>query len=585
MSLEKKLSRPALVALVALVAGVVMFTNLGGPRLWDRDEPRNAGCAWEMLQRGDWVTPIFNDELRGHKPVLLYWLMMSAYGTFGVDEFSARFWSALLAVGSACLTALMGFHLFGRAVGLLGGVMLATSLMFGVAGRAATPDSLLIFTCTSALAWFVCRGMPASGQATSFAGFPRRWSFAAVFYGILALAVLAKGPVGMVLPTAVVGAFLLVTSEAPFGTRRGWWHRASAAVVLFCKTCWRMRLLTAIGMVLAIAAPWYVWVGLRTEGQFLYDFFIEHNLNRARRPMEGHDGPFFYYLLAVMLGFFPWSIFLLPTGWEAVRTVRTRARESLGVTFLLSWFVVWIGIFSIAQTKLPSYITPCYPALALLTAHFLVHWCRQTTAVAAIWPKVAFGILAAVGVAMLIGLPIAASRLLPGDEWLAVIGAIPLLTAVGAAWLSRLERRWAAAGALGLGALLLCVSLFGVAAQRVDRHQHFDQLLGTVSARASQPALASLGVLEPSWVFYARRPVRSLAADAARATPQFPTIEQFLSSRDDAYVITTRSEYERQKAALPAEISVVDEVPYFLKEEQLVLLGRQSPRVAERPAR
>jgi len=85
-------------------AAVVFFFNLGGPRLWDRDEPRNAGCAWEMIQRGDWVTPYFNGQIRDHKPVLLYWFMMSAYAVFGVNEFAARFWSALLGVGSVALT-------------------------------------------------------------------------------------------------------------------------------------------------------------------------------------------------------------------------------------------------------------------------------------------------------------------------------------------------------------------------------------------------------------------------------------------------------------------------------------------------
>ena len=88
--------------LIVLVAGVVLFTNLGGPTLWDRDEPRNAGCALEMLQRGDWMVPVFNAELRAHKPILLYWLIMSAYELFGVNELrpvsarpcwaSARYW-------------------------------------------------------------------------------------------------------------------------------------------------------------------------------------------------------------------------------------------------------------------------------------------------------------------------------------------------------------------------------------------------------------------------------------------------------------------------------------------------------------
>ncbi len=90
------------VVLLLAACWAVFFLNLGGPKLWDRDEPRNAGCAKEMMQRGDWVTPIFNGELREQKPVLLYWLMMSAYTMFGFGEFGARFWSA--ADGSAACT-------------------------------------------------------------------------------------------------------------------------------------------------------------------------------------------------------------------------------------------------------------------------------------------------------------------------------------------------------------------------------------------------------------------------------------------------------------------------------------------------
>ena len=146
--------------LVLLLASVVMFTALGGPRLWDRDEPRNAGCAAEMLAANDWVTPVFNGELRSHKPVLLYWLIMPGYQAFGVNEFTARMPSALLAVGTCLLTLFMGTRLFNRQVGLLSAIILCTTMMFVVAGRAATPDSVLIFFTTAATAVFVAWAFP-----------------------------------------------------------------------------------------------------------------------------------------------------------------------------------------------------------------------------------------------------------------------------------------------------------------------------------------------------------------------------------------------------------------------------------------
>src|SRR5262245_26270222 len=141
--------------LVIAVAALVMLTNLGGPRLWDRDEPRNAGCALEMLARQDWVVPWFNGELRAHKPVLLYWCIMVSYSALGVSEFSARLPSALCAIGTTLCAYSIGRRLFGLRAGVWAGIALATSLMFVVAGRAATPDALLIFCTTLALAIYV----------------------------------------------------------------------------------------------------------------------------------------------------------------------------------------------------------------------------------------------------------------------------------------------------------------------------------------------------------------------------------------------------------------------------------------------
>ena len=131
----KQLSLHLLLLLV--VAGGIFFTNLGSAKLWDRDEPRNAGCAVEMMSRNDWVVPTFNNELRYQKPVLLYWLMMSAYWMFGTNEFAARFWSSLLGVGTVLLTYGLARRLFSPNVGLLAGIVLASTIMFDVAARAA----------------------------------------------------------------------------------------------------------------------------------------------------------------------------------------------------------------------------------------------------------------------------------------------------------------------------------------------------------------------------------------------------------------------------------------------------------------
>ncbi|MGE3777154.1 MAG: ArnT family glycosyltransferase, partial [Pirellulaceae bacterium] len=152
---------------LCLLALVVCGINLGGAKLWDRDEPRNAGCAAEMLARGDWVVPVFDTELRTHKPVLLYWLIMSAYSVLGVNEMAARLPSVLLATGTVLCTYEMGRRLFSRQVGIWAATALATSLLFVMAGRAATPDAALIFFSTLSLTVYVCAVFPVEGAARS----------------------------------------------------------------------------------------------------------------------------------------------------------------------------------------------------------------------------------------------------------------------------------------------------------------------------------------------------------------------------------------------------------------------------------
>ena len=202
------------VIILLSVSTVVFFFNLGETQLWDRDEPRNAGCAAEMLAQGQWVVPIFNDELRHQKPVLLYWLIMSAYSVFGVNEFSARFWSAALATGTTLATYTLARRLLGSKIALYAAIALSTSLMFDVAARAATPDSVLIFCGTTALMIYVIGTFARKDGELRLVQeggwFPSNPGYVVGMYLMLGLGVLAKGPVGFLLPMAMIGLFMLI---------------------------------------------------------------------------------------------------------------------------------------------------------------------------------------------------------------------------------------------------------------------------------------------------------------------------------------------------------------------------------------
>lgn len=589
-------------AIVVLVTAIVMLTNLGGPRLWDRDEPRNAGAAREMLEAGDWVVPTFNARLRAHKPVLLYWCIMSSYSVLGVSEFSARLPSALCAIGTTLCTWFIGRRLFGPMAGVWAAIALASSLMFGVAGRAATPDSVLIFCTTLATAIYVggtfrarFDGAPCDTAAqliTPGHYFPQHWPTAIAMYAAMGLAVLAKGPVGLVLPTAVIGMFLLIV-RLPADGLPSQFNLGSFLLRLirpfepvhFLRTCWYMRPLTAIFTVAAVAVPWYWAVGLATDGQFLEGFFWEHNVRRATETMEGHRGGFlWFYPLAILIGFFPWSCFALPLMLDT--SAQVRRRDGAGASFILAvcWVAVYVGLFSIARTKLPSYITPCYPGLALLVGSYVDRWSRDATSVARWWLPLAFAVLALVGGAFAVAIPQVATRYLPGEEWLGLLGLTPLAGGVACIGLAFVRNYRAAATAFAGSAVVFSTMLFAVGAQRADEHQTSHLILRSIFEHSENPTIASYKILEPSWVFYAGRPIRELPKQDTTIqlelhpgyvqTQSIPAATHFFLANSDPFLITTE-EHLRELVPLPEGVQILAETDLFLQGERLVLLGRE----------
>jgi 4-amino-4-deoxy-L-arabinose transferase-like glycosyltransferase len=612
------------IALVTAVAAFVMLTNLGGPRLWDRDEPRNAGCAREMLTRNDWVVPTFDGELRTHKPVLLYWCIMTSYLSLGVNEFAARLPSALCAIGSVICTYRMGRRLFGSQAGIWAAIALATSLMFVVAGRAATPDSLLIFCTTLALTIYLCGTFRPRFETTPLDAppqlivtgcyFPQHFPTVLALYAAVGLGVLAKGPVGLILPTAVIGMFLLIVrlpnrgdiiDSASLGDRL---VRVIGPFepLHFLKTCWSMRPFTAIFSATAVALPWYWAVGLATHGEFLRGFFLEHNLSRAAATMENHSGTIFFYPLAILVGFFPWSVFALPLALDTALQLR-RPRHNLKLPtpysplptptsfhagYLLSvcWIGVYVVLFSLARTKLPSYVTPCYPALALLVGNYIDRWSRQSAAVAGRWLLAAFACLALAGIGIAIAVPLAVKDILPGEEWLGLLGLVPIAGGIVCVAFALIRSYRAAAGSFAFAAITFATLLFAVALGRIDRHQTNHLLWQAIYARSRAPQVASYRILEPSWVFYGNRPVKEITVrEITAAPPGGPRLaaEQaahFLAQHSDAYLITTRQRLAELSPFLPTEVQVIAETPYFLKRNQeLVVLSRHPDPTAALP--
>jgi hypothetical protein len=472
-------------ALLVLAGSALFLVNLGGPSLWDLDEGRNAGCAYEMVVRGDYLVPTFNAELRVDKPPLLYWLQAAAYEYLGVNELAARLPSALAALLTVLLTYELGRSLFGPAAGLLAGLVFASTPMVCASAHFANPDALLnLFTVAPLLAFWL--GYSRAG----------RYPFVPVGLG-MALAVLAKGPVGLVMPVAVIGLFLL-------------WERR-------LRLLWTPRL--ALGcLAFGLAAlPWYALVGAETKGAFLRGFLWTHNLGRFQGTMENHSGGPFFYVLVLAVGFAPWSAFLGPAVWYSVRGTPGLAPR---YRFLWCWAGAYFVFFTLSATKLPNYILPVCAPLAVLTAHFLERWRLGEVRPRAWVVAGSLGAVALVGVGAAAGLALAGGA---ASEWLprlprleglgrwAFVGLFPVLGAAAAAWCLRRGRRGAMLVSLVASAFFLLGPLAAWGAAALDDYKAARPLVE--ESGALQPThdirvgTYELGYL-PSLTFYCRRTVR-----------------------------------------------------------------------------
>ena len=599
------------ILLLVFVAGAIFFISIGRARLWDRDEPRNAGCAVEMMQRGDYVVPIFNDELRHQKPVLLYWLMISAYKLFGISEFSARFWSAVLGCGTVLLTYGIGRTLFGSRVALIAGIALASSLMFAVAARAATPDSLLIFLSTLGIYCYVVGtfstgsdGSPVLRDANHW--FPQDLKYVIAMNLAFGLAVLAKGPVGLVVPTAIIGMFLLIqrlpSLESPSRESVTTINGLSRALlsslrvlnpVHFFQTCWYMRPITAVLCTMTVAAPWFIAVHIQTEGRFSELFFLNENLNRATSVMENHSGGWWFYPLAIAIGFFPWSVLFGPTIVACFQMISQDSKKKPMIVFLVCWILVQVGLFSVAETKLPSYVTPCYPALALLTAFCLVEWLPVLDRRRKYWQLGAYSTLILGGGITGAALAYATSTYFPQISWISLIGLVPVVGGVIGIWISIQNKPEWQSRVLAATAFIYCLGFFGVGTVAVDSVRDTHVVLNRIKESERERKVATYRCLESSWVFYAGRPIHELSRSAVgsgkiqstarhRWWQRKPVIspEDFAHENPDAWLVTTDEHVEQLLNRLPKGFRVVEKTDFFLKSDRQLLLLTKSDQLA-----
>jgi 4-amino-4-deoxy-L-arabinose transferase-like glycosyltransferase len=346
---------------LVLLCWLAFFRGLGTLGLMDKTEALFVEVGHQMHLRNDWVTPWWNGERFFDYPVWGYWMVALAFRVLGVSAWAARLPVALAASSVVVAAFAMLWHWgggqerlqtrWGRAA--LGAGVLATSPGWIGWGRTSTTDMFLASAISLALLAFLLAHLQPSASPLAVLG---RIGMA-LFSGI---AVLAKGPVGVLLPLLVIGAFLLLSDQ---------WRRWLNPI----------HLLAMGALFLAVAAPWYGAAAQANGADFLGGFLGFSNLQRFTSVIYDHPGPPWFYLPWLLLLLFPWSLFL-PVAFAGLgfwRRDRWRSAlqppapgDTVGL-FLLLWLLIPLAFFSAAATKLPGYILPIVPAGALLVALFL----------------------------------------------------------------------------------------------------------------------------------------------------------------------------------------------------------------------
>jgi 4-amino-4-deoxy-L-arabinose transferase-like glycosyltransferase len=477
-------------ALLCLLCLALYAPGLAAIPPLDRDEARFAQATRQMLETGDFIHIRFQDEARNKKPIGIYWLQATAVALFSTPD-SSEIWpyrlpSALAAIAVVLLTFALGARLLSsRLAGLLSAVLMASALGLVVEAHLAKTDAALLAT--------VVAGQGALGlvYVAIRAGrrVPRALPF--VFWLAEAAGILLKGPAGPVL------ALLTVVSLA-IADRDIRWVR-------------ELRPLAGMLAMTLIIAPWVIAIEGATEGRFIFDSFSHDLLPKLIGVQESHGGPPGYHLGLAIACFWPGSLFIVPAliwGW--------RQRRAAAERFLLAWLVpAWV-FFELVPTKLPHYVLPLYPALALLAGAALAEGFEQSLngwarlfdrSVKALWGAVTVGLAAA-----LIVLPARLGDAVPP----AAIAAAPVLLGL-ALWLLLSPRR-PLRGIVLIGSLAAAFVLpAAFEAPRLDSLWLSRSAAALLARHPPRPgeAVLSVGYSEPSIVFLLGTATRLVTAAPA----------------------------------------------------------------------
>ncbi|MFN2483156.1 MAG: ArnT family glycosyltransferase, partial [Pyrinomonadaceae bacterium] len=516
-------------ALLLLATALCYFYGLGRAPFVGADEPRYAEVAREMFERGDLVTPTLGGRVWFEKPALVYWSAMAGYSACGVSEWSARLgaalagWLAVLLVGWLCgrVEARAGGGLRGLRLACAG--VAASSAGLIVFSRAVNFDIFLTTTVALSLACYFAAGL--EGDAG------KRRLLLAGFYAGAGLALLAKGLVGVVLPFGVVGLYGLLRREFPPEWKSALW---------------------GVPLSLLVAATWYAPVTLGHGRLFVEEFFLKHHFARFVSNKYHHPQGFYFYLLILPLLLLPWTPFLfaaIKTHWIASRRARATdgSRDDPSTRlrlFAVAWLVVPVVFFSISRSKLPGYVLPALPGVALLAGAELRRFVAGEGNTRAM--RATGLILLAAAVATL-AYPARAGLVTWGC---ALAVAAPLALAGAWAALGRGSRARAACVVV-CASLIAAVLVAGCALAGASRRESVRDLLRLADARgyAGAPVL-DLYTIERSAEFYAAGRLVYDDAGEPRMFDGTNLVTDFADERQEPVLVIIPTEHAGQLTAM-----------------------------------
>lgn len=510
---------------VCLMVVIAWFGSLELRGLFIPDEGRYAEIPREMLVSGDWITPRLNDLKYFEKPPLQYWLTAVSFRIFGEDEWTARLPSAMLGFLAVLMLGFAGYRLKGPTSGLLAAVILGSSWAFFLGAQYLTLD----MTLTAFLTMALCAFLLAQHQPTTEA---RRNAWMLVAWVATALAVLSKGLIGIVLPGLAIATHMVIERDLSL-----------------------LRRLDALrgGIVfLLIAAPWFILVQHRNP-EFFHFFFVHEHLERFTDSGHHRAGAWWYYLPITIAGLMPWTLALFTECVDLRGTRAAKPHEFSAEWFGGIWALVTLVFFSLSHSKLPAYVLPAFPALALILADRIEHRPRTTLTWAA-WSTMLFAGALLISIHFL---PEAHKFAALGQDarnampWLFAAAALLFLFAIAAIVMARKAHFTVAIALLVLGTLgswSLVFEFLHAADESLSSERLIERLIHSQRPFRPEVPFYSVAQFDTSVPFYLGRPLTLVAtrgelAPGIDAEPQkaIASLEEFekawLAQKGQAYAI------------------------------------------------